>query len=86
MWKQSYPRDPVPHANLGDNYMRLGHWEKALLETEESLRLEENSAVAHGNLAWIQLALGRTEDARRTVEQAAGTQTGRSSTFAAVPI
>ena len=70
VWKESYARDWVPHANLGDNYMRLGHWEKALLETEESLRLEENSAVAHANLAWIQLALGRTEDAKRTVEQA----------------
>ena len=70
VWKESYARDWVPHANLGDNYMRLGHWEKALLETEESLRLEENSAVAHGNLAWIELALGRTEDAKRTVEQA----------------
>jgi eukaryotic-like serine/threonine-protein kinase len=72
MWKQSYPRDPVPHGNLGDNHMKLGQWEMALLETEERLRLEENSsvAVAEGNLAWIQLALGRAEDARRTVEQA----------------
>ena len=70
MWKQSYPRDPLPHGNLGDNHMKLGQWEMALLETEESLRLEGNSSVAEGNLAWIQLALGRTEDARRTVEQA----------------
>ena len=70
MWKQSYPLDPFPHRNLGNNHMRLGQWEMALLETEESLRLEENSYVAEGNLAWIQLALGRTEDARRTVEQA----------------
>ena len=70
MWKQSYPRDPLPHGNLGNNHMKLGQWEMALLETEESLRLEGNSSVAEGNLAWIQLALGRTEDARRTVEQA----------------
>ena len=70
MWKQSYPRDPLPHGNSGDNHMKLGQWEMALLETEESLRLEENNSVVEGNLAWIQLALGRTEDARRTVEQA----------------
>ena len=50
--------------------MIRGQWEMALLETEESLRLERNSYVVEGNLAWIQLALGRTEDARRTVEQA----------------
>ena len=70
MWKQSYPRDPLPYGNLGDNHMKLGQWDMALLETEERLRLEANSSVAEGNLAWIQLALGRTEDARRTVEQA----------------
>jgi tetratricopeptide (TPR) repeat protein len=70
MWKQSYPRDPLPHGNSGDNHMKLGQWEMALRETEESLRLEKDSAVVEGNLTLIQLALGRTEDARRTVEQA----------------
>ena len=50
--------------------MKLGQWEMALLETEESLRLDENSSVAEGNLAWIQLALGRTEDARAAYAQA----------------
>ena len=57
----------------------------ALLETEESVRLEENSSVAEGNLAWNQLALGRTEDARRTVEQALA-QKLDGLNFAAVPI
>ena len=71
MWKQRATRaTPYLTATLGDNYMKLGQWEMALLETEESLRLEGNSYAVEGNLAWIQLALGRTEDARRTVEQA----------------
>jgi serine/threonine protein kinase/Tfp pilus assembly protein PilF len=70
MWKQSYPRDPAAPRNLGNNHMMLGQWEMALLETEESLRLEENNSVAGVNLAQIQLALGRTEDARRTIEEA----------------
>ena len=78
MWKQSYPRDPLPHGNLGEHYMKLGQWEMALLETEESLRLEGNSYAVEGNLAWIQLALGRTEDARRTVGAGAHTETGRT--------
>ncbi len=70
LWKQSYPRHGVPHRNLGDSYMRLGQWEKALRETEDSLRLEPSSVVGHSNLAWVQLALNRTEEARTTVEQA----------------
>ena len=50
--------------------MRLGEWEKALRETEATLRLEPNSAISNSNLAGTQLALNRTEDARTTVEQA----------------
>ena len=50
--------------------MMLGQWEKALRETEESGRLEPNSATYQSNLAQIQLALNRTEDARATVQQA----------------
>ena len=56
MWKQSYPRDPLPYGNLGNNHMMLGRWDMALLETEERLRLEASSSVAEGNLAWIRTA------------------------------
>jgi eukaryotic-like serine/threonine-protein kinase len=70
LYSQSYPRDFLPFLNLGDSYMRLGEWEKALRATEATLRLEPNSANSNSNLTWIQLALNRTEDARTTVEQA----------------
>ena len=70
LWKQSYPRDNIPPANLGDNYMRLGQWDKALQETQQAVRLEPNSAVSYSNLAWIHLALNRTDDAKTTVEEA----------------
>jgi len=70
LWKQSYPRDFLPRSNRGDNYMRLGQWEQALRETQDAMRLEPNSAVINANLAWIQLALNHTEEARTTVEQA----------------
>jgi len=70
LWRQSYPRDAIPPGNLGDLYMRLGQWEKALRETQEGNRLEPNSAVYNSNLAQIQLALNRTEEARATLNQA----------------
>jgi tetratricopeptide (TPR) repeat protein len=70
LWQQSYPRDFLPMENRGDNHMTLGKWEKALQETQESLRLEPNSGMAHSNLAWIQLALDRREDSKATLEQA----------------
>jgi len=68
--KQSYPRDFLFLLNLGDNYMRLGQWQKALQNNQEAMRLEPNSAISHSNMAWMQFALNRIEDARKTVEQA----------------
>jgi eukaryotic-like serine/threonine-protein kinase len=70
LWKRSYPRDFVPSNILGDDYMRLGQWEKALQEAEDSLRLDPNIQTNNGNLAQIELALNRTEEARTTLEQA----------------
>jgi Flp pilus assembly protein TadD len=68
-WKQGYPRNYIPPKNLGDIYMRLGQWDKALRETQDSLGLQPNSVVTAANLAWIQLALNRAANARTTVEQ-----------------
>jgi eukaryotic-like serine/threonine-protein kinase len=70
LWKQTYSRDPIPPDNLGDNYMRMGLWEKALAETQLSNQLEPNSVITHGNLAWQQLALNRNEEARMAVQDA----------------
>jgi predicted Zn-dependent protease len=69
LWKQSYPRDFLAPGNLGDNYLRTGQWEKALRETQDTIRLEPNSAVFNTNLIEIQLALNRPEEAKATVEQ-----------------
>jgi serine/threonine protein kinase/tetratricopeptide (TPR) repeat protein len=70
LWRQSYPRDILPPGNLGDLYMKLGQWEKALRETQEVGRLEPNSAVYNSNLAEIQLALNRINEASATLNQA----------------
>ncbi len=70
LWKQSYPRDSVAAINLGNCYMMLGQWEKALQVTQNAFYLEPGSAVVNTNLAWTQLALNRTDEARTTVDQA----------------
>ena len=40
LWVQSYPRDSVPHGNLGANYAALGQYEKAVAETQAAIELE----------------------------------------------
>jgi eukaryotic-like serine/threonine-protein kinase len=70
LWAQNYPSDDVPHADLGNDYMVLGQWDRALKETQESLRLDPVGAVTYANAAWMYMALNRTEQARSSVEQA----------------
>jgi len=70
VWEQTYPRDPLPYLDLGNNYIILGQWEKALHETQDSLRRDPDSVFAVSNLAWILFALHRTAEANSTVEQA----------------
>jgi len=52
LWKQSYSRDhPLPFRNLGDCFMKLGQWETARREHEESLRL--NRIPGRTTLIWL---------------------------------
>jgi tetratricopeptide (TPR) repeat protein len=69
LWAKSYPQDAVPHNNLGFIYSQLGQYEKALTETQESQHLETN-LIGYTNLASIYLALNRTDDAKKMIEQA----------------
>jgi serine/threonine protein kinase/tetratricopeptide (TPR) repeat protein len=70
VWAQSYPRDSVPHGNLGAIYLLLGQYEKSDAETKEALNLDPNSVTAYVNLATAYLALNRPEEAKATVVQA----------------
>src|SRR5208337_1597982 len=39
LWTANYPRNAVPHANLGADYGMMGQYDKALAELQEALRL-----------------------------------------------
>ncbi len=70
LWIQSYPRDDIPHGNLGSNFNALGQYEKAVAETQEAQRLEPNSVIGYGNLGQNFLALNRLDEAKAMFEQA----------------
>jgi tetratricopeptide (TPR) repeat protein len=78
LWAKTYPRDQVPHGNLGYIYSVLGQYDKAAAETEEQQRLGP-SLVGYGNLAGIYTNLGRLDDARALLQQA---QTNQVDGFA----
>ena len=70
-WARTYSADYVPHDNLGVSYSILGQYEKAAEETNASLRLEPDDAIAYGNLADDYLALDRIKDAKGALDEAA---------------
>ena len=69
---KSYPRDDIAPLELGNEYMLLGEWKRALSEMQDSLRLEQNDVIAFSNLAEIHLALGHLDEAKGTFQQALG--------------
>jgi eukaryotic-like serine/threonine-protein kinase len=70
LWIQSYPRDAIPHINLGANAAALGQYEKSLTEGQEGLRLEPNNVAAVGNVTQDYVSLNRLADAKTTWEKA----------------
>ncbi|MGA9902994.1 MAG: protein kinase [Terriglobales bacterium] len=69
-WARTYSGNYVPHGDLGDTYNLLGQYGKAAEETNASLRIEPDDAIAYGNLADDYLALDRTQDARAALDEA----------------
>jgi len=70
LWMQSYPRDFIPHSNLGDNSKTLGQYDKAVAETQEALRLAMDNLTTYTNLGQNLLALNRLDDAKIAFDQA----------------
>ena len=69
LWAKSYPRDMVPHGNLGSLYASFGQYQKAIDETEVAQRLE-TSITDYANLASEYTSVNRLQDARRTLQEA----------------
>jgi eukaryotic-like serine/threonine-protein kinase len=70
LWIQTYPRDSIPHGNLGLNYALMGQPEKALEEYQEAARLDPESGFEQQHVAAGYMLLGRLDEAKAVIEQA----------------
>jgi tetratricopeptide (TPR) repeat protein len=70
LWEASYPRDSVPHNNLGSNYAAMGQYDKALAEFREALRLAPDNISGYENVALTYVNLSRLGEAKATLDQA----------------
>jgi tetratricopeptide (TPR) repeat protein len=69
-WAQAYPADDIPPNNLGFDYSLVGQLDKALVETQESLRLTPNSVIGYGNVMGNYLAVNRPDEAKGAFDKA----------------
>ena len=70
LWKQTYPRDRVPYADLGNISACLGNYEKALEEWQVALRLEPNDGGTYMAVGFAYMTLNRLDEAEAVFKQA----------------
>jgi serine/threonine protein kinase/tetratricopeptide (TPR) repeat protein len=70
LWAADYPRDVIPHANLGANYNNMGQYDKALVEYQEALRLAPDNVFNYSNLGATYIVLNRLDEAKATFDEA----------------
>ena len=70
LWKDTYPRDPIPYQYLAGYDGYLGQYEKALQGYQEALQLEPNDAMNYVNLAATFINLNSFDKAKTTLDEA----------------
>jgi tetratricopeptide (TPR) repeat protein len=70
LWIANYPRDSVPHGDLGADYVSLGQYDKALAEFQETFRLAPDNVGNHAALGSTYLILNRFDEAGATFNHA----------------
>ncbi len=70
LYRQTYPRDPIPLGNLRQLYRAKGEYEKGLELAREEVRLDPDSYFSYEGLARGYLALGRVPEAKTAVNEA----------------
>src|SRR5947208_5648375 len=63
LYVKTYPRDVGAHANLGFTSWSLGHYERALPEYLEAVRLDPDNVRGYTNVAGDLINLNRFEEA-----------------------
>ena len=71
LWTANYPRDSVPHVNLGANYIYHGAVRKSSCGiSRRPCGLSRTMSLSYGNLGETYLYLNRLDEAKATFDQA----------------
>ena len=64
LWNRTYPRDSIPTNNLAIDYAWTGKYDQALVEAQETIRLDPNSAFSYGVVGGAYIGLDRFAEAK----------------------
>jgi hypothetical protein len=81
LWRQVYPRDRTPYANLGVTYGILGQPEKGLSNQLDALRLDPSNGLIYVNLANSYSSLNQFDKANEIAELARTRKIDNSQLF-----
>ncbi|MBI1740001.1 MAG: tetratricopeptide repeat protein [Candidatus Koribacter versatilis] len=81
LYRQTYPRDPIPYVNLANIYDQLGQFDNALASARQALDLDPDQIASYENLAAAYVGLKRTDEARATLNAALQRKLGGSSVY-----
>lgn len=79
LYKQTYPRDSIPHNNLASIYNQLGQFENSVDNARKAIELDPDSVSGYTNLAFAYAGVNRMAEAKATLQQAVQRKLGRSS-------
>ena len=67
LYRQTYPRDPIPFNNIGSIYNQLGQFDNALENSKRAIDLDPDMVSGYENTAMAYAGLNRLEEARATL-------------------
>ncbi len=70
LYRQIYPRDPLPYNNLSTSYAALGQYERAFEESRMAMRLDSEAASRFSTQASYLMHLNRFGEAKEVCERA----------------
>ncbi len=70
LWKRTYPRDSIPTNNLAVDYAWIGKYDQALVEAQETMRLDPNSTFSYGVVGGAYIGLDRLAEAKAIRQKA----------------
>ena len=69
LWKQTYPRDPVPYINSGTLYSQRGESERAIEAYSKAIEIDPARRIAYSNLFGKYIELDRLDEARALLDR-----------------